>query len=156
MFRKMRRHAQLLDHEECEQILMEQPRGVLSVLGDDEYPYGVPLDYVYENGVLLFHCASVGHKMDAILAHDKASFCVLDDGVRHEGEWWMCFRSVIAFGRVSLVENEDEKRRALWKLAAKYFPADYDTESDIARNLARVAIVRFEIEHMTGKAVREK
>lgn len=156
MFRKMRRHAQQLDRDECEEILRQQPRGVLSVLGDDEYPYGVPLDYVYEDGALWFHCATVGHKIDAIAAHDKASFCVLDDGVRHEGEWWMCFRSVIAFGRVSVVDDEETKLRVLWSMAGKYFPADYDTEGDIARSFARVAVLRFEIEHLSGKAVREK
>ena len=156
MFREMRRHAQQLDQKTCTSILETEPRGVLSVLGDDGYPYGMPLDFVYADGALWFHCAQSGHKLDAITACDKASFCVMDQGVRHEGEWWLCFNSVIAFGRVHRINDEEAIRKALLQLAEKYFPSDYDTEADIARSISHVAILRFDIEHLTGKAVREK
>lgn len=67
MFREMRRFKQQISEEECIRILKEQPRGVLSMLGDDGYPYGIPLDYLYmEDGHLYFHCAKEGHKLDAI------------------------------------------------------------------------------------------
>ncbi len=155
-FREMRRHAQALDRSTCEQILTTEPRGVLSVSGDGGYPYGVPLNFVYDDGALWFHCAPVGHKLDAIDACDKASFCVLDEGVRHEGEWWLCFNSVIAFGTIGRVQDERTKRRALTLLAQKYFPTDYDVETDIARNFDRVTILRMDIDHLSGKAVREK
>lgn len=156
MFRPMRRRAQQLDRSACEQILTTRPRGVLSVLGDDGYPYGVPLNFVYREGALWFHCANTGHKLDAIEACDKASFTVLGEGVQHEGEWWLCFDSVIAFGHMSRMEDEDERLCALRALAAKYFPADYDTEADLARSLKRVVVLRMDIVHLSGKAVREK
>ncbi|MBQ9616719.1 MAG: pyridoxamine 5'-phosphate oxidase family protein, partial [Oscillibacter sp.] len=66
MFREMRRHGQQLPESECAEILRREPRGVLAVLGDDGYPYTVPLDFVYEGGKLYFHCAGEGHKLDAI------------------------------------------------------------------------------------------
>lgn len=156
MFREMRRHRQALAREECEQILATSPRGILSVLGDDDYPYGVPLDFVFDGSKIYFHCAKVGHKIDAIDGHDKASFTVLDEGVRLEGEWWLTFRSVICFGRVRRLDDEDEVLRVLHAVADKYFPADYDTEGDIARSLPRVEILELAIEHMSGKLVREK
>ena len=156
MFRPMRRHAQALERTECLQILAEEPRGVLSVLGDDGYPYSVPLNFVLDGDAILFHCAVEGHKLDAIDACDKASFCVMDKGKKNPGEWWWCFRSVIAFGRVRRVENDDEVVKALYRLAEKYFPESYDTQGDIDRNLRRVVILRLEIEHLSGKAVREK
>ena len=89
MFRPMRRYKQQISEEECLRILKEQPRGVLSVLGDDDYPYGVPMDHWYrgENGKLYFHCAKTGHKLDAVRRHDKVSYCVHDEGYRREGEW---------------------------------------------------------------------
>ena len=89
MFRGMRRFKQQISTEECIQILKEQPRGVLSVLGDDDYPYGIPLDHWYceENGKLYFHCAKTGHKLDAVRKHDKVSYCVYDQGFRKEGDW---------------------------------------------------------------------
>lgn len=155
-FRKMRRHKQQLDHEECEQILASARRGVLSVQGVDGYPYGLPMNYVYDNGCIYFHSATSGHKIDAIASCDKASFCVLDDGRREPGDWWWHFRSVIAFGTIRRIEDPDELVRLLRKLGEKYFPADYDIEGDIARNLRRVALLELRIDHLTGKHVREK
>ena len=152
----MRRFKQQLSEDECEQILKRCPRGVLSVLGDDGYPYGVPLDYIYEDGKFYFHCAVTGHKLDAIAACDKASFCVIDEGRKEEDDWWWHFNSVIAFGRVRRVEDTDEVVAILHKIGDKYFPADYDTEADIERNLRRVAVLELRVEHLTGKHVREK
>ena len=78
MFRKMRRFKQELSHEECVEVLKTQPRGVLSVLGEDGYPYGLPMTHWYNevDGKIYFHCAGEGHKIDAIRACDKVSFCV--------------------------------------------------------------------------------
>ncbi len=155
MFRPMRRHAQQLDHATCEELLRTQKRGVLAVLGDDEYPYAVPLNYVYLDGALYFHSAVEGHKLDAVTAHPKASFCVHDDGVLEEGSWWYHVRSVIAFGRVERVTDEDEVIRALRRLGKKYFPPTEDIDADIARNLRRVAVLKLSVEHLSGKHVRE-
>lgn len=86
MFRKMARYRQQIAEEECIEILKKEPRGVLSVLGDDDYPYGLPINQFYceEDGKLYFHSGKKGHKIDAINRHDKASFCVYDQGFRRE------------------------------------------------------------------------
>mgnify|MGYP003224104069 CR=1 FL=1 len=78
MFREMRRSRQQLTREEAEAVLSRGTSGVLSVLGDEGYPYGVPLSYVYHDGKLYFHWARSGHKLDAVRACPKASFCVVD------------------------------------------------------------------------------
>ncbi|MBR2684014.1 MAG: pyridoxamine 5'-phosphate oxidase family protein [Atopobiaceae bacterium] len=161
MFRKMRRHAQQLDLEKDQQILAEVPRGVFSVLGDDNYPYGFPINFVYdptqgELGSIFFHAALEGHKLDALAAHDKASFCVIDDGYQNEGEWWKYFHSVICFGRASIVDDPQRKHDGLVKLASKYFPPEIDIEADILKNGERIHLVELKIEHMTGKHVQEK
>lgn len=155
MFRKMRRHGQQLDHETCETILRTAPRGVLAVLGDEGYPYAVPLDFLYDAGKIYFHSAQEGHKLDAIGKCGKASFCVLDEGRKEDGAWWYHFNSVVAFGHIRLLEDEAEKIVPLRKLGEKYFPPEVDLEADIARNFKRVAVLELAIEHMTGKHVRE-
>ena len=78
MFREMRRSKQQLSQEECTEILKQEVRGVLSVLGEDGYPYGMPLDHWYDekNGKIYFHGAKEGHKIDAIKACDKVSYCL--------------------------------------------------------------------------------
>ncbi len=157
MFRPMRRFRQQISREECIRILKEEPRGVLSVLGDDGYPYGVPLDHYYdeESGKLYFHCAPAGHKMDAVLSCDKVSYCVLDQGYRREGEWALNINSVICFGRIRPLTDRAEILAMVRKLALKYTDDQAYIEKDIQRHGARVAVLELTIEHMTGKLVNE-
>ena len=154
MFRKMRRFKQQASEEECLNILDKAWRGVLAVLGDDDYPYTVPMDYVYDNGHIYFHCAREGHKLDAIRKHDKASFCVLSDGIQEEGDWWFHFTSVIAFGRIREVTEKDAHDRCLRLLGSKYFPSEEHLEEEM-QGAGRAVVLDLEIEHMTGKKVRE-
>lgn len=156
MFREMRRKRQQLDQDECERILRTAPRGVLSVLGEDGYPYGVPIDFLFDGERIYFHGAREGHKMDALAACDRACLTVLDEGVREEGEWWYTFCSVIAFGRVHVVEDEERRLRALRALGMRYIPTVEEMEATMARSAARTAVLEMEIDHMTGKVVKEK
>ncbi len=88
MFRQLRRIKQQLSQEDCISVLKNEVRGVLSVLGDDDYPYGVPINFYYsqENNKIYFHGSREGHKIDAIKNHDKVSFCVYDKGTQIEGK----------------------------------------------------------------------
>ena len=155
-FRPMRRFKQEVPEPECLDVLRTAPRGVLSVLGDGGYPYGVPLNFVCEEGRLYFHCAREGHKLDAVRRCDKASFCVLSEPVRNPGEWWNCFVSVICFGRVREVTDPAERDRRLRALGMKYFPGDYDLEGDLRKNGPQAVVLELTPEHMTGKRIREK
>lgn len=156
-FRKMRRFKQQLSHDECLEVLREAPRGVLSVLGDDGYPYGIPINQWWddERGVLCFHGARSGHKIDALKACDKASFCTHDEGFRREGEWALNFRSVIVFGHVRLVEDADEAERICRGLAAKFTDDQDYAEHELASYLRAVQCLVLTPEHMTGKLVNE-
>ena len=155
-FRPLRRFRQAATEEECLSILQAAPRGILSVLGENGYPYGLPINYTYLDGKIFFHCAREGHKLDAIRGYDKVSFTVLSEPVKNEGEWWNCFTSVVCFGRVSEVKDEKEKDRLLRMLGAKYFPEGYNLEKDMAKNAGSALILELSIDHMTGKHVREK
>lgn len=159
MFRKMRRFKQQISEEECNEILREQPRGVLSMLGDDDYPYGIPLDHwlCEENGKLYFHCAKVGHKMDAVRKHDKVSYCVYDEGYRKEGDWALNIRSVVVFGRMRVVDDaEDElKRKIAAGLSRKFTDDEAFLQKELVQSLPRAAFLELTPEHMTGKLVNE-
>ena len=152
----MRRFKQQLTDDECLSILRREPRGVLSLCGDDGYPYGVPMNYVYDEGCLYFHCALSGHKLDALTACDKASFCVLDKGEKPDDDWAYYFNSVIVFGRITVVDDEAKKLDRLRKLGLKYFPTAVEVDEDIRKNAARCHILCLKIEHMTGKRVHER
>ena len=155
MFREMRRFRQQATEEECLEILKSAKRGVLAVHGDDGYPYTVPLDFVYEDGCMYFHGAKSGHKLDAIRRDDKVSFCVLSEGVKEENDWWYHFTSVICFGRMSEVTEQEEAFRCLRLLGRKYMPTVEMVEEDMEKNAARAAVLKLTVEHMTGKHVKE-
>ena len=157
MFREMRRNRQQVPEAECIRVLKEQPRGVLSVLGDDGYPYGVPLDHWYseEERALYFHCAKTGHKLDAIAACDKVSYCVMDEGFRREGEWALNITSVIVFGRMRAVEDEEKKREICVNLVRKFTDDGEYLQKELASAFSRVHCLALKIEHMTGKLVNE-
>ena len=156
MFRKMRRIKQQLSQEECIDILVNEPRGVLALLGDDDYPYTVPMSHVYVDGKIYFHGAKEGHKRDAIKKHSKVSYCVLDDGVKQKDSWWYTFRSVVAFGKIRIIEDAQEKIDKLTYLGNKFFPTPEDTQEEINRLLNQTEVFEITIEHMTGKIVKEK
>lgn len=153
MFREMRRKRQQLTESECVEILNKNTSGVLAVLGDDGYPYAVPLSYVYDRNAIYFHCAKSGHKLDAINSNEKVSFCVIDQDNVVPEIYTTYFRSVIVFGRAKIVESDDERYGAFEKLAIKYNPIDNKKNRDITIEKERLAmcIVRIDIDHMTGK-----
>lgn len=157
MFRELRRKKQLLSREETEAVLTRGSAGVLALSGDEDYPYAVPISYVYSGGSLYFHCARSGHKLDAIERSEKASFCVIDQDQIVPEEYTTYFRSVIAFGRIRILEDEEERREAIEKLALKYAPdsTPEERQQEIQREWERLCILGLEIEHVTGKEAIE-
>ena len=157
MFRKMRRFKQQLSEEECLEILRQEPRGILSVLGDDGYPYGIPLNHWYsdEDGKLYFHGGRSGHRIDAVNACDKVSYCVYDQGYRREGEWALNIRSVVVFGRMRPVTDADKVREICTKLTWKFTDDRNYLEQELEKDLSHVLCHELVPEYMTGKLVNE-
>jgi len=151
----MRRFKQQTSEDECVAILKEAKRGVLAVLGDDDYPYTVPMNFIYEDGHVYFHCAMQGHKLDAIRNHEKVSFCVLSDGVQEENDWWYHFTSVVAFGRISEIQEASIKEYTLRQLGRKYFPTEEHLEKEMATSASRAIVLDLTIDYMTGKKIKE-
>ncbi len=157
MFRPMRRFKQQISDAECIEVLKAAPRCVLSVLGDDGYPYGVPINHWYceEDGHLYFHGAKSGHKLDAIARCDKVSCCVYDEGFRREGEWALNIRSVIVFGRIRVVTDDEKKRVICSELTRKFTDDEEYLQKELDVHFSRVECLELIPEHMTGKLVNE-
>ena len=158
MFRKMRRFKQQVSDEICRKILREEWRGVLAVHGEDGYPYALPIDFYYneEKNKIYFHCAKEGHKLDAIRADNRVSFCVYDKGFRKDGDWALNITSVIIFGRIRIIDDPDETLVTVRKFGEKFFPTQKELDDEILRSLARVQMLELTPDHMTGKIVNEK
>ena len=157
MFRKMARLKQQLDESECIELLKKEKRGVLSVLGDGGYPYGMPLNHVYheEDGKIYFHSGKHGHKIDAIKAHDRVSFCVYDEGYREEGDWALHIKSVIVFGRIEFVEDRAKIEDIAAKLSRKFTDDEAYIRHEIKHSGPATLMFALVPEHLTGKIVEE-
>ncbi len=153
----MLRKKQQLPEEECIGILKNELRGVLSVIGDDDYPYGMPINHFYceEDGKIYFHSGRKGHKIDAMKRHDKASFCVYDQGFRREGEWALNIRSVIVFGRIEFIEDKEKIYEIARRLSYKFTDDEEYIEREIVRSGPGTLMFALVPEHITGKLVNE-
>ena len=153
----MRINKASLSKEKCTEILQQGTSGVLAVLGDSEYPYAVPLSYVYNDNKIYFHSAVNGHKLDAVKSHDKVSFCVIAQDQVVPEKYTTYFRSVISFGRIRILEDEQEKRDAIEKLALKYTPDDpaEKRDAEISRYRETLCMLEMTVEHLTGKEAKE-
>lgn len=155
-FRKMRRFRQQLSGPECHAILSTATSGTLALLGDGGYPYAVPVSFVYFNDRIYFHSAQSGHKVDAIRSCDKASFCVIAADNVHPSEFTSYFRSVIAFGRIHIVESEQERICAAELLGERYNPGDKEgLQKEMEKALSHMLVLRLDIEHLSGKEAVE-
>lgn len=150
----MRRFKQQLSAEEVERILRNGKYCVMAVSGDDDYPYAVPVNYVYDGTAIYIHSAAQGHKIDAIRRNPKCSLCIVDKDDVIPEEFTSYFRSVIVFGKANFVESMEDKVTALRLLGEKYSPG-IDPDSEISRFIKTVCVVRIDIDCITGKEAIE-
>ena len=158
MFRELRRKKNAITDEAAKELLKESRRGVLAVIGDDAYPYAIPVNYLFDeaNLKIYFHFARSGHKYDSIKANDKVCFTVFGNEIVKDEEWAPYLQSVVVFGRCHLLNNDDESMEILKKLARKYYPSEDIITDAIASSGRAVQMFEIEIEHICGKEVQEK
>ena len=146
MFREMRRKKQELSKEECIDILQTAKTAVLGVVGDNGYPYTVPINFVYANDKISFH---------AINKCNKVSLCVVDKDDVVEEELTTYFKSVILFGKARILNTDKEIFHAAKVFGLKYNNDVTAVEKEIKREWNALSCIEIEIEHMTGKEAIE-
>lgn len=158
MFREMRRFKQQVANSECVHILESEKRGVLSLIVDDGYPYGIPMDFYYdkEENVIYFHGAGAGQKIDAIKACDKVCFTTWNKGFQKDGDWAWNVTSVVCFGRAELMDDMEKATQKARLLGIKYYPRAEEVEVEIEESMHHCQMIALHVEHMTGKLVNEK
>ena len=158
MFREMRRIKQELPLDEAKKLLKENKRGVLSFNGDDNYPYSLPINYFYddEENRIYFHGAKMGYKVDCIERNNKSCFVTYGDEELSDNGWSYYLKSVIAFGKIEIVKDQELAARKLTELASRYYPSLLEVDSAMERSFKNVLVYYLDIEHMTCKKVHEK
>ena len=157
MFRELIRKNNQLPMEECVRVLETEKRGVLSVIGDHDYPYGMPMNHWYneEDGKIYFHCGKIGHRLDALRRNSKASFCTYDEGYRNPGHWALHVKSVIVFGTIEIVDDAERIADITAKLSRKFIRDEAYIQSEIEHHLHRTLLLVLTPEHICGKLVEE-
>ena len=157
MFRDLTRKHKQLPQDECIRILTEEKRGILSVNGDDGYPYGMPMNHFYnsEDGCIYFHCGKGGHRNDSLEKCGKVSFCVHDKGYTKDGEWALNIKSVIVFGKMEIIDDMDSIVRITEKLSHKFTNDDEYIQKEIKGFASKTLLLRLVPEHICGKLVNE-
>ncbi len=154
MFKEMRRSDRQLGEEEALKLLKEAQYGILSTSGENGYAYGVPLNYVYSDGSIYFHCAQEGAKLNNISNNNKVSFCVIGDSEPIPEKFSYRYMSTVVFGSCSEV-FENEKEMALTALIQKYASEFFNKGMDyIKKDIDSTKVIKISIEHITGKARR--
>ena len=159
MFREMRKMRKQTSREDAVRILKTEKRGAFGMIGDEGYPFVVPVNFWYdeENDTIYVHSGKIGHKVDSIRNCDKVCFTVWDRGYQVE-DWSYYVSSVVCFGRARLVpdEEEDTIRRSLKALGMRYFPSEDEVDYEVDNAIGRVQMIAIKVEHMTGRLTHEK
>ena len=153
----MRQHKkEIKDKNVIDNLLRCATVGRLGTTGKDGYPRIKPLNFVHTEHAIYFHSAKEGEKIDDILRDSRVCFEVdlpiayvkgrQDDPCKAS----YLYQSVIIYGKAALVSAEPERRKALSELMRKYQPGRGYGEFPEAK-LAITAVVRIDIETMTGK-----
>ena len=156
-FREMIRKNRQLSMEDCNKILKSETRGVLSVMGDNDYPYGTPMNHWYneEDGNIYFHCGNIGHRLEALRKHNKVSFCVFDKGYKPEDHWAYKVKSVIVFGRIDIIDDMEQIIDITTKLSYKFTSDTAYIEKELKESTKNTLLLRLTPEHISGKLVNE-
>ena len=146
-----KKEREITDPAEIEKII-KQTRVCRVGLVDGDEPYVVPVCFGYENNAFYFHCAPEGRKLELIKRNNKVCVEIDADVEITTAEkpcgWSTRYRSVIGVGRAYILEDEAEKTHGLTVLMRQFGETGTNLEFETTD---RAAVVRIDIETMTGK-----
>lgn len=157
MFRELTRKNKQISNDRCIKILKTEARGVLSVNSENGYPYCMPMNHYYceENNKIYFHCGKTGHRIDCLKGNNKASFCVYTKGTKEENDWALNIESVIVFGEIKIIENEETIKNIVTKLSYKFTEDEEYINNEIKNYLNETILLELTTLHICGKMVKE-
>ncbi len=153
MFEKMRRADKMMSESEVNAILSSSEYGSLAVLSANGYPYAVPVNFVVLDGCVYIHSAKDGAKIRAVEGNSKASFTIVHKHEVLPAKFTSSYESVIAFGTVDIVDNDQKKIEVLTAFIQKYSSEFFEKGVNyVNADHSRTALLELKIQHVTGKS----
>lgn len=155
---KMRRIDRQLTDEDTIRLFREAEYGVLSTVGENNMPYGVPMSFALCENNIYFHCSIAGGKKISNIENCKnASFTVVDNTQLLPQQFATLYMSGIAYGTIGIVKDEAEKRKGIEAILRKYSPEYIEKGMEyINQAIDKIYVLKFEIKEMTGKGRKTK
>ena len=152
MIHDMRRIDRKVGEAEAREIMARAGHGFLATVGEDGWPYAVPVNHVLDGDTLYFHCALSGHKLDNLGHEPRVAYSAVASERIIPESVTTHYESAIAFGRAELILENGERRRALEALAHRFSAAHPEAIArEMTENFERTAVIRLRIEHLSGK-----
>lgn len=152
MVRQLRRHDRRMDPREAEELLRQADYGFLATCSPEGQPYVIPVNHVYHDGYIVFHCAQVGHKLDNIRHNNRVCYAVCTEHRVIPEKHTTAYASALAFGEAEIVEDPGLKKELLQVLCARLAPGTPLACSDEVMD--RTCVVRIKVMHVSGKMNR--
>ena len=147
----LRRKDRETPQAETEELLTNGEYGILSTIGKNGQPYGVPLNYTYTNNCIYFHCATSGHKLENIQNNPRVSFCVVGHTNVLAAEFTTRYESVMIFGVASEVQGAEKYNALVW-LLEKYSAKFIEEGKNVISKMEKVTkVLKIQIDHISGK-----
>lgn len=156
MKKEMRRKDRELSLEEALKILNGAEYGVLATVDENNRPYGVPINFAYSDGVIYFHCATVGHKLENLEKNSAVTLTVVGSVDLMPEKFGTKYESAIAFGNVEIIDDEEEKRKGLMAIIEKLSPEYIESgKKYIKASIGDARVLKMNVDEITGKACRK-
>lgn len=154
--KELRRKDKQITIEDAKDVLANASYGILSTVGEGDQPYGVPLNFVYRDDTIYFHCALTGHKLDNLESNPKVSFCVVGNVEILPSDFSTNYVSTMVFGIASEAEGEERHKALMW-LLEKYSPDFIEEGKKYVHKLDNVTkVIKIKVQHLSGKKAPAK
>ena len=152
---EIRNKERLLSQEDTLELIKMAEHGVLATINEANQPCTTALNHVYLDGELYFHSGLEGEKLDNIKIHPDVSYFIIGVADVIYDQFTTAFSSAVVHGTMTIVDDPEEKHRALTALVDRY--SSEIIPSDAKRNfildgLDCVSILKLVPEHISGKA----
>jgi nitroimidazol reductase NimA-like FMN-containing flavoprotein (pyridoxamine 5'-phosphate oxidase superfamily) len=154
---QLRRADRMMSEPRAYDMLARGFSGHVATIGEDGYPYCIPLLYLWMDGEVYVHTGSAkGHFRANVERGPRVCFeidepdQVFDYG-RFECDSGLAYQSVILFGKIRIIEDRAAKQRFCEALMVKYGKPDTDRPKGFFPRIDAITVYAISVERMTGK-----